>query len=174
LSGVLLAGGGLVLVGGRGVLVAGGGAGVLVAAGGGVAVDCGGLVELGGAAVGVLAPVVAVGGDVVAVASTEEVGAPPTSVRRIGDGPLSVDVAGAVGVGPHVFERLGVGVRVAVGGNGLSPGAEVRAAVGSEVGNRRLTPSGVGAPVPSPWASASNPGASTGVPLAESVWSTAT
>jgi len=148
-----------VLVGGRGVFVAGGGAGVLdagggaevfVAAGGaevfvaggtGVLVAAGTSVALGGGPPVGGTALVPVGGGAEALATGVDVG-PPTSVRRMGNGPPPVGDGPSVGEGPNVEVCVGEGV--AVGGWGLSPGASVLVAAGGEVGKTSPKASSVG------------------------------
>jgi hypothetical protein len=148
----LVGGGGFVLVGGAGVLVRTAVATV-------VALGPGGLAVRVRAAVAVGAGRVALEGAVfVADGSTG---------RRM------TSVLPKVGDGPGVGDRVGEGV--AVGGKGLSPGASVRVAAGGNVGKTRPNPSEVGVPAESPSNTiASTSGSFTDVPLAVSVWTTAT
>jgi hypothetical protein len=87
-----------------------------------------------------------------------------------------------VGEAPGVVEGApvtaapGVGVRVAVGvAPSPEPSAEVRTAVATGVGKNSVTGNGVAdAPPPSSKAIGSTPNSAIGVPLAVSVWITAT
>ncbi len=172
------AGGGLVEVGGTEVLVAPavGGTGVRVFVGGaevfvGAAVGGPGVaVRVAVGAAGLAVPgkaVVGVGPGEVALAAIAVVGDGPTSVRRMSS------VLPEVGDGPGVGDRVREGV--AVGGKGLSPGARVRVGAGGDVGKNNPNGRGVGVPAgPPPSTIASTAGSFTEVPLAASVWTTAT
>jgi len=148
---VLVGGGGFVLVGGTGVLV-------------GTAV--GAIVALGAAGLAVPEALVGVAPGEVALPVTPAVAEGSTGRRM-------TSVLPEVGDGPGVGDRVAEGI--AVGGKGLSPGARVRVGAGGDVGKNNPKGRGVGVPAGLPPSTiASTPISSTGVPLAVSVWTTAT